>query len=211
MRITNRKLRVFVADDHPFVRMGIKQVLRELGGFDVVGEAEDGRQVLNAPVLATCDVLVLDLSLPVVGGPEVLRRVRAQYPSVAVVVLSMHPEEQFARRTLAAGAAAYLSKERPPADLVEAVRRAAAGDRERPAAPEPEAPPHQRLTRREHQIFMQVVMGQTVAEIAAELNVHSCTVSNHLANVRTKLGLNTQAELARYAVAEGLIPAAPPD
>jgi len=209
MAATTRKLRVFVADDHAFVRMGIKQVLRELGGFDVVGEAEDGRQVLNSPLLATCDVLVLDLSLPIVGGPEVLRRVRAELPSVEVVVLSMHPEEQFARRTLAAGAAAYLSKERPPADLVEAVRRAGSGNRERPAPAEPEAPAHHRLTRREHQIFLGVVSGQTVAEIAAELNVHSCTVSNHLANMRSKLGLNTQAELARYAVAWGLVPAAP--
>lgn len=94
---------VYLADDHAFVRRGVRQVLEELGGFDVLGEAEHGRAVLDAPELALCQVLVLDLSLPRVGGLEVLRRVRARHPSLAVVVLSMHPEEQFARRAIEAG------------------------------------------------------------------------------------------------------------
>ncbi|MCB9549564.1 MAG: response regulator transcription factor [Myxococcales bacterium] len=203
-------MRVFVADDHAFVRVGIRQVLEELGGFTVIGEAADGRQVLNSPVLGQADVLVLDLSLPIVSGPEVLRRVRAQWPSVAVVVLSMHPEDQFARRALKDGAAAYLSKERPPTDLVAAVRRAGEGHRDAvPGDAAVDEAPHTRLTRREHQIFLQIVGGKTVSELAAELDVHACTVSNHLASVRSKLGLQTVAELVRYAVAQGLVGAPP--
>ncbi|MCA9544273.1 MAG: response regulator transcription factor [Myxococcales bacterium] len=202
-------MRVYVADDHAFVRTGIKQVLRELGGFDIVGEAENGRQVLNDEALKRTDVLVLDLSLPLVSGPEVLRRVRRTYPSVAVVVLSMHPEEQFAERALAAGAAAYVSKERPPQELVDAVRRAGRGEVDPREGAVEEAPPHTQLTRREHQIFMRVVNGHTVTEVAAELDVHACTVSNHLAKVRTKLGLSTVAEMVRYALTHGLLSAGP--
>lgn len=205
--------RVFVADDHAVVRCGVSVVLRELGGFEVVGEAEDGRQVLNSPQLATCDVLVLDLSLPKVGGPEVLRRVKAAYPSLAVVVLSMHPEDQFARRALADGASAYVSKERPPAEIIAAVRRAAAGVRDDVSAGDAStsasAPPHTTLTRREHQVFLRVVQGAPVIDIAAELDVNACTVSNHLASVRRKLGVTTLTDLVRYAIAEGLVEPVP--
>ena len=201
-------MRVFIADDHDVVRHGIRHVLADLGGFDVVGEARDGREVLNAAILATCDVLVLDLSLPKVSGTEVLRRVRATWPDLAVVVLSMHPEEQFAARALADGAAAYVSKNRPSAELIAAVRRAGSGTRDAPPAPAGEAP-HLRLTRREHQIFLLLVGGRSVVEIGAELDVHACTVSNHLANVRTKLGLQSVPELVRYAIAHGLLPNVP--
>lgn len=202
-------MRVFVADDHAFVRTGIKQVLRELGGFDIVGEAANGREVLNSDALRNTDVLVLDLSLPLVSGPEVLKRVRKAWPSIAVVVLSMHPEEQFAQRALAAGAVAYVSKERPPTELVEAVRRAGRGEIDAHRADPGEGPPHLKLTRREHQIFMRIVNGHTVAEVAAELDVHSCTISNHLAKVRGKLGANTAAELVRYALTHGLLETGP--
>ncbi len=202
-------MRVYVADDHAVVRVGIKQVLRELGGFEIVGEAENGRQVLDDEALKRTDVLVLDLSLPLVSGPEVLRRVRATYPSIAVVVLSMHPEEQFARRALAGGAAAYVSKDDPPAVLIDAVRRAGRGEVDPRPAVEPTEAPHRTLTRRENQIFLRMVNGLTVAEVAAELDVHSSTVSNHLAKVRAKLGVATVAEMVRYAVQHDLLDPGP--
>ncbi|MCA9516545.1 MAG: response regulator transcription factor [Myxococcales bacterium] len=204
-------IRVFIADDHGVVRVGLKQVLTELGGFEVIGEATDGRQVLNAADLGRADVLVLDLSLPIVNGVEVLRRVRRKHPTLPVVVHSMHPEDQFAARVLKGGAAAYVSKERPPGDLVLAVERAARGLVEAPEADEADAAaPHTTLTAREHQVFMRLVSGLPVADIAAELDVHSCTVSNHLANVRRKLGRHSVADLVAYALAEGLLDAPPP-
>lgn len=203
-------IRLFLADDHAVVRLGLRQLLAEAKDFEVVGEADNGRAVLTSPLLTKADVLVLDLSLPRVGGIEVLRRVRAQQPGLAVVVLSMHPAEQFARRVLQAGAFAYVSKDRPPAELLQALRLAAS--RGAPTSEPPREPTsaHAQLTAREHQVFLLLVTGRTVAEIAAELDVHSCTVSNHLAKVREKLGARTTAELTRYALEEGLL-GAPPD
>lgn len=200
--------RVFIADDHYIVRIGMRQVLTELGGFVISGEAETGLAVLNAPELANSDVLVLDLSLPVVSGMEVLRRVRVQHPGLAVVVHTMHPEDQYRRHVLAAGAVAYVSKERAPSALLQAVKAAARGVGA-PLRPPPgdDAPqlPHEQLTRREHQVFTLILHGRQVADIAAELNVHSCTVSNHLAKVRAKLKVKTVAEIVRYAYSVGLL------
>lgn len=196
------------------VRLGIKRVFRDLGSFEVVGEAEDGRQVLNAADAERWDVLILDLSLPKVSGPEVLKRIRERFPELPIVVLSMYPEEHYAGRMLAAGATAYVSKERPPADLVEAVRAAVRGEPfpvlEAELQSGARGAPHESLSRREHQIFIRIAEGHAVAEIAAELDVHSCTVSNHLAKVRRKLGVTTVAEVVRYACAHGLVIAAPP-
>jgi len=196
-----------VADDHPIVRQGVIRVLCD-GGLLVVGEAEDGRQVLSSTILATCDVLVLDLSLPKVSGAEVLRRVKERLPRLAVVVLSAHPEDQFGWRALADGASAYISKERPPADLVAAVR-AAAGGQVAPAPTRASGPAHAALSPRENQIFLLIVAGHSVAEIAAELDVHSSTVSNHLARIRTKLGVATVADMVRYAYDAGLVAPGP--
>lgn len=157
-------------------------------------------------------MLVLDLSLPVVSGSEVLRRVRAQRPELVVVVHSMHPADQFRRRALMDGASEGVCKDRPPSELIDAIWACVARGADAPAAvmaePAPESP-HLLLTRREHQVFHLLVSGRTVAEIGAEIDVHSCTVSNHLARIRTKLGLQTTAELVRYALAEGLIAADP--
>lgn len=204
-------IRVFIADDHAMVRMGMRQVLREIGGFEVVGEASNGREVLSSPLLDACDVLVLDLSMPRVEGTEVLRRLHARRPELPIVVHSMYPEEQFAKRSVAAGAVAYVSKDSAPQALVDAVRRAATTPRyelmrevqEQPAR-EGEAK-HDQLTQREHQVFVRLIAGASVAEIAAELDVHSCTVSNHYAKIRTKLGVHSVAELVRYAYAEGFL------
>ncbi len=199
-------IRVFIADDHAIVRKGLRAYRAEVGGFEVVGEASDGRQVLNADALSACDVLVLDLSLPIVSGTEVLRRVHARHPSLHIIVHSMHPDEQFAHRAIAAGAAAYVSKERPPGDLVAAITRALSGDRSSVADRSGEgASPHASLSDREHQIFLLVVSGRTVSEIAAELDLHSSTVSNHLTRIRKKLNVSTVTELVTYAFSAGLI------
>lgn len=199
--------RVFLADDHAMVRLGLRHVLTELGGCEIVGEAHNGRQVLQAPELARCDVLVLDLSLPVVSGLEVLRRVRDLHPGLAVVVHTMHAEAQFRRHVLAAGAAAFVPKDAPPSALVDAVTRAARGSAPEATVPPPEhaALPHHRLTAREHEVFVLLLMGRPVSDIAAELDVHACTVSNHLAKVRQKLGVRTHAELVHYAYGAGVI------
>ncbi|MCB9611249.1 MAG: response regulator transcription factor [Sandaracinus sp.] len=198
--------RVYVADDHPIVRRGIIDVLQEVGGFEVVGQADDGLRVLNDPDLARAQVVVLDLSLPRLSGTEVLRRLRAERPELSIVVLSSHPEDQFASRCLAEGASFYVSKDHPPAALLAAIKDAAAGKR---ADYEEQPAPHTTLSRREQQVFLLIVSGRSVSEIAAELHIESCTVSNHLAKVRDKLGVQTATDMVKYAYATGLI-AEPP-
>ncbi len=210
-------IRIFIADDHEFVRVGMRQLLNEVPGFEVVGEATNGREVLRASLDRDCDVLVLDLSLPRVSGGEVLRRLRERWPQLPIVVHSMYSADQFAGRALRAGARAYVGKDQAPSDLVEAIRRVATTPEylEDAGSSTPEKlrdacaskRPHETLTPREHQVFRLLVDGKNVSEIAAELDVHSCTVSNYLASIRKKLHVGSVAEVVHYAYAERLIEA----
>ena len=204
-------IRVFLADDHALVRVGLRQLLEREPDIAVVGEADDGRRVLLAEGKDRWDVLVLDVSLPKVGGIEVLRRLRAEHPRLKVVMLSMYPEDQYAERMLAQGAAAYLSKDRPPAQIVRAIRAVAAGRDWSGTAlqlvsAEPDGrPPHARLSAREYQVFTLLFQGSTVTEIAAELDLRTSTVSNHVAHIKDKLGAHSIADIVGYAHRAGLV------
>jgi DNA-binding NarL/FixJ family response regulator len=214
-------IRAYVADDHAIVLEGMRRLFETSGDITVVGEARDGRAVLNALETAEWDVLVLDLSLPIVSGLEVLRRVRAARPDLPVVVLSMYPEKDFGPRVLAEGAAAYVSKERPLADVESAIRAAVKSQRDGTASPLPHPPygvsthpqtptggqglPHESLSAREYQVFMLLIEGRSNVEMAAELDLVASTVSNHLAKVKQKLGAKTVAEIVAYAHRIGLV------
>lgn len=206
-------IRIFIADDHAIVRHGLRGLISATPDMRVVGEASDGRQLLNQAETLDCDVLVLDLSLPKVGGPEVLRRLKQQRPTLPIVVLTMYPEDQYAVALLRSGASAYLCKDRPSHELLDAIRRVAqggtyftetiaqrfldSGGRDEPA--------HAKLTAREHQVFTLIIQGRSGAEIAAELDLTAGTVSNHLAKIKEKLGAHSVAEIVRYAYRAGLI------
>lgn len=208
-------IRVVLADDHPVVRIGIRGLLEAGGDIQVIGEAADGRramQLILDPALVI-DVLVLDLSLPRLSGMEVLSQALAARPSLGVLILSMHPEEQYARRLLAAGACGYLAKDRSEHDVVDAVRKIASGGRfvsaqvaqrleGAPAAP---AALHDSLTAREMQVFLMIVSGQSVTDIAVELDLTLSTVNTHLGRVRAKLGVSSLAGVVSYAHQVGLI------
>jgi len=207
-------IRVFIADDHAIVRHGLRELLTSTNDMRVVGECTDGRQLLNQAATLDCDVLVLDLSLPRVSGPEVLRRLRQLRPTLPVLVLTMYPEDQYAVALLRNGASAYLCKDRPSHELLEAIRRVAAGRTyftetiaqqliTTPGADE--GPPHAKLSAREHQVFTLIIQGRTSSEIAAELDLTAGTVSNHLAKIKDKLGAHSVAEVVRYAYRAGLI------
>jgi DNA-binding NarL/FixJ family response regulator len=181
----------------------------------VVGEASDGRELLQAAERGDWDVLVLDLSLPRVSGHEALRRLRADKPALRIVVLSMYSEEQYAIRLLREGASAYLSKERPGEEVIEAIRRAASGatyvtqtvaERMLRAPAQTEKLPHQTLTAREYQVFSLIASGRTVSEIAAELDLTMSTISSHLHQIRSKLAVRSNAEIVGYAHRMGLVP-----
>lgn len=202
-------IRVFIADDHPVFRSGLRKVLEDTGQVTVVGEADDGRQVLLAPNKHRWDILVLDVSLPRVSGIEVLRRLREEMPSLKVLVVSMFPEEQYAARMIAEGAQGYVSKARPPEEMVAAIERVAAGGRWVRAESVPPkgevAAPHAQLTAREHQVFTLICQGLSVTDIAVELDLRVSTVSNHLGKVKEKLGARSVAEIVSYAHRAGLM------
>jgi two-component system, NarL family, invasion response regulator UvrY len=207
--MSERPVPVSLADDHAIFRRGLRDLLEETGRVRVVGEFATGRAVLNADAASLGEVLVLDLSLPKVPGTEVLARMRERHPTLRVVVLSMYAEEHFATRMVRAGARAYLSKTRPPEEVVARVIAVAEGRDEVDlieAAGRAELPllPHERLSAREHQVFILLAQGRGAGEIAAELDLSASTVSNHLAKVREKLGANSNAEVIRYAYAAGL-------
>lgn len=204
-------IRIFLADDHPVVREGLRTLIERRPGMKVVGEASDGRQVLLAENKHEWDLLVLDLSLPRVNGIEVLRRLRAELPSLHIVILSMHPTDQYARRLIEEGAVGYLSKLLTPEELVEAIWQIGQGRHGYvwPALPlsssnDPQAA-HERLSGREYQVFTLIFQGSTVSEIAAELNLTVSTVSKHLGHVKEKLGARSIAEVVSYAHRVGLV------
>lgn len=208
-------IRIFIADDHPVVRRGLKQMLADEPGLAVVGEAGTAAEVLRAARSADWDLLLLDLSLPDRHGLEVLRDVRELCPRRPVLILSAHPEEQFAVRLLRAGAAGYLTKDSAAEELVRAVRKVYAGGRyvspelaERLAdalAPDADRPPHERLTDREYQVLCLIAGGQTVSEIAERLDLSVKTVSTYRARLLEKMGLHSNAALTSYAVRHGLV------
>jgi DNA-binding NarL/FixJ family response regulator len=207
-------IRVFIADDHAIVRHGLRELISSCGDMQVVGEASDGRQLLNIAETIDCDVVILDLSLPRVNGPEVLKRLRAQRPSLPVLVLTMYPEDQYAVALLRNGASAYLCKDRPSHELLDAIRKVASGKtyftetiaQRFLAAPEESGQPaHAKLTAREHQVFTLIIQGRSSSEIAAELDLTASTVSNHLAKIKEKLDAHSLADIVRYAYRAGLI------
>lgn len=207
--MTQPLLRISLADDHAIFRRGLRELLEESGHIAVVGEFNHGRAVLQASPAALGEVLVLDLSLPRVSGSEVLARLRVSHPTVKVVILSMYPEEHFAARMVRAGARAYLAKTRSAEAVLQTILAVGEGRDElddaliagRGAIP---ALPHERLSAREHQVFMLWVQGRMAGDIAVELDVSASTVSNHLAHIREKLELKNNAEIIHYAYAAGL-------
>lgn len=208
-------IRIFLADDHPVVRQGLRLLIGQQPDMQIVGEASDGRQVLMAEGREQWNILVLDLSLPRVHGIEVLRRLRAESPQLRVLVLSMYPEDQYALRMIEEGAAGYLTKDLSPEELLHALRTVAMGgtylgravsDQLRKGAGTDRArPPHQNLSAREHQVFTLIFQGRTVTEIAAELDLSVSTVSNHTSRIKEKLGARSIAEIVSYAHRAGLI------
>lgn len=195
-------IRVFLADDHPIVRTGLRALLSLADDIEVVGEAVDGRKVLLASERAdwAVDVLVLDISLPRVNGIEVLRRLRESHPALPVLMLSMYAEDQYARRLVELGAAGYVSKDRSEDELITAIRVVAGGgvyvSRQ---AMQGSAAGEAGLSPRQHEVFTLLVEGQTVSEIAAQLDVSVSTVSTHLGHIKRALGARSVQEVVSFA------------
>ena len=207
-------IRVVIADDHTILREGLKQLLASAEGIEVVGEAVDGHQVLERVRGEEFDLLLLDLSMPGKSGMELIKQARSERPRLRILVLSMHGEQQYAVRAIRAGASGYLTKESAATQLVAAIRKVAAGGAfispevaeqlARGAMPQTEGPPHAALSDREYEVFQLLVSGRTITEIAHQLKLSVKTVSTHKARLLEKMGLATQADLVRDAIAHRL-------
>lgn len=207
-------IRVILADDHVVVRSGLRRLLEQSGGLEVVAEASSGEQAYQLCGAHAPDVLVLDMSMPGIGGLEALRRIIARYPASRVVIYSMHENAAFATQALAAGACAYVPKSGAADDLVRAVREAAEGRsylsasiRQKIAsqASAEQESPLTRLSAREFEIFRLLAEGHALAAIADMLNVSQKTVANHQTLLKQKLGISRPAELVRLAIRHGII------
>jgi len=199
-------LRVLLVDDHPVVRHGIRQILVDRMEA-VVGEADSADGAMVEIRGADWDVVVLDIAMPRRNGFDLLKQLRDERPALPVLVLSMHPAGQFARRAMSAGALGYLTKDSAPTELVEAIDRVRSG---RPfttaASGSAAAPaPHETLSDREYQVFRLIASGRTASEIASDIGLSVKTISTYRTRLLEKLGMRTNAELMRYALQEGLI------
>lgn len=208
-------IKVLIADDHPIVRQGLRQILSGTTDMMVAGEASDGQEALAQVRVGGWDVLVLDITMPERSGLDILKELKQIQPNLPVLVLSIHAEEQLAVRLLKAGAAGYLTKENAPGELVKAIRKVLSGGRYvSPALAESLAfdlsltsgrPPHETLSDREFQVLQLIAGGKTLAEIAETLFLSPKSVSTYRYRLLKKLNLKTNSELIRYALENGLI------
>ena len=208
-------IRIVVADDHAIVREGLKQLLSATSDLSVVGEAQNGHEVLAQVRALDFDVLLLDMSMPGKSGIELIKQVRAEKPKLRILVLSMHEEEQYAVRAIKAGASGYLTKDSASAQIVSAIRKVAGGGAfitdsvaqqlALGAMPQAEGPPHSALSDREFQVFRELVSGKAVSDIAAQLNLSVKTVSTHKARIMQKMNMSNPADLIRYAIHHRLV------
>lgn len=207
-------IRILIVDDHAIVRQGLRQVIADAPGLRVTGEAAGGQEALELARQRAFDVAIVDISMPGRGGLEVLKDLKAEHPGLALMVLSMHAEEQYAIRCLRDGASAYLTKGSDPEELVRAIRAVAAGRRyvtpsiaERLAERLDQAagrPPHEALSDRELQVLVLIGKGRSVGDIATELRLSVKTVSTYRSRLLEKMGMGSTAQLIRYAVQNGL-------
>ncbi len=209
-------IRVLIADDHAIVREGLANVLSSKGDIQVVAQAASGAEALQRMRDTAIDVAILDMTMPGMNGIETLKQIKAERPGLPVLMLSMHPEAQYAVRCVKAGAAGYLTKACEKNVLLEAVRRAATGKQYLTPAvndcllqevqqPEQGKEIHQTLSDREFDVFRQIAQGISLSDMATRMNLSPKTVSTYRARVMEKTGLSSNAEIIRYAFDRGLV------
>jgi len=209
-------IRVFIADDHAVVRRGVENILTEDADILLVGEAGSGRETLQLLREKSCDVLLLDIAMPDGNGFDVLEQLKSmQSPRPKVLVLSMYPEKQYARRALIAGAQGYLTKDSLPAELLVAIRKVAGGgkyigqslaeDLAEDLASNSDSLPHQKLSEREAQVMNMLATGKSMPEIAGALLLSESTARTYRSRILKKLGVRNTAEIIRYVIQHDLV------
>jgi two-component system invasion response regulator UvrY len=208
-------LRILIADDHEIVRKGLGKVLAEMLQPIKIEEAGNGQEALNKILKSEFDLVVLDITMPGKGGLDALKEIKQHRPKLPVLILSMHPEEQFAIRAIRAGASGYLTKECAGDELVLAVRKALKGERYISASlaqilaggldSDQEKPLHEILSDREYQVMLLIASGKPVGAIAKELCLSAKTISSYRTNILLKTGMKNSAEITHYAIQNKLV------
>ncbi|MBI5910513.1 MAG: response regulator transcription factor [Betaproteobacteria bacterium] len=208
-------IRVLIADDHAILRRGLAQIISEAGDMHVCAEAETGAQTIKLARQHPLDVVLLDITMPDRNGLDTLKQLKKEKPKLAVLMLSMHPEETYALRAIKAGASGYLNKQSAPALLVTAIRRVAGGRRYiSPAVAEALAgtiangsdhPAHATLSDREYETMRLIASGKTLTGIATEMHLSVKTVSVYRARLLEKMQLKNNSELTHYALKNHLV------
>jgi two-component system invasion response regulator UvrY len=209
------EINILIADDHPIVREGFKQVLSETTDMVVAGEASNGQEVLNLIRKNKYDVVLLDISMPGRSGLEILKELRSEHPKLPILIVSIYPEEQYAVRAFRAGASGYLTKASAPHELIEAIRKVSKGGRYVSSSLAEELTyyldvdatraPHETLSDREYQVMLLIASGKTVSGIAEELCLSVKTISTYRTHILKKMNLKNNAEITLYAVQNKLI------
>ena len=208
-------IRILIVDDHAILRRGLKEILEREFRDVSIGEAGTAEHALTQLDAGNWDLVILDITMPGRSGVDVLRNLKALRPKLPVLVLSMHPEDQYGKRVLKAGASGYMNKESAPEELIKAVRKLLSGGRYvSPTLAETlavdlgrddETPAHERLSDREFEVLRKMASGKTVGQIAQELHLSVPTVSTYRARILEKMGMSTNADLIRYAVSHHLV------
>lgn len=209
-------MKILITDDHAVIRRGLKQILLEEFPSVSIEEATDAESAIKKSLSETYDVIISDLSMPGRSGLDLLSHIRQHSSKTPVLILSMHPEEQYAIRALKAGAAGYLSKDSAPEELVKAVNRVLQGRKYISSSiadklfdeldqPNNDKPAHEQLSHREFDVFKLIACGKSVSDISEQLTLSISTVSTYRARILTKMRMKSNAELTRYALEYKLI------
>ena len=208
-------IRVLDADDHTIVREGLKQILSDTPDIEVADEAANAKEVITKVSDTDYDLVLLDISFPGRSGVDILKQLKCSKPKLPVLILSMYPEEQYAIRSLKAGASGYLTKESASDELIAAIRQVTKGKKYITASlaerlvfeleKEYEDKPHEVLSDREYQVMCLIASGKTVKEIAEALSLSVKTISTHRSRILRKMAMENNAQLTHYAIKHGLV------
>lgn len=209
------QLNILIADDHAVVRQGLKLILAEAFKKATFGEAQNAQELLDLLRSGIWNAIILDMSMPGTSGIDLLKQIKHEHPELPVLILSMHSEDQYAVRTLKAGAAGYLTKESASEELVNAIHKILRGGKYINASvaeklvlnlnSATERPPHELLSDREYQVMSLIAMGKGVGQIAQELSLSVKTISTYRSRVLEKMNMKTNAELTHYAIQNNLV------
>lgn len=208
-------IKILIADDHPIVRIGLKEIIEETSDMVVADEATNGEEALGKVLKSNLDVVVLDISMPGTSWIDILKKIKKEKPELSVLVLSMFPEEQYAVQVFRAGASGYLTKQSTPDELLAAIRKIStrrkyistslaeklAYDLENNAS----GPPHETLSNREYEVMCLIATGKTVKEIAEKLKLSVKTISTYRFRILEKMNMRNNAELTHYAIRNKLV------